>query len=138
MRSAWAAVWFVVAGVGVTGTYACNDCDFWKRCKDNAVEQCGGIDQAIGRTIMRTPCVSLNPVCVSSASDAYCASSDTRTCAPGDTRCEGNVLFRCGGLGFEVALDCAEVKIHRIDGGLDPAGYTCNTNAGAKPDCRPP
>ena len=128
----------VCASVGVVGPPACNDCDFWMRCADNAVERCGGVDQFIGRSIERTPCVALNPVCISHGGKAYCAASDKQTCTPGETRCEGNVLFQCEEPGFEVAADCGEVKIHRLGGGLDPAGYTCNTNAGLKAGCRTP
>jgi hypothetical protein len=133
-----ALAWMILVGLGILGTPACNDCDFGgTRCAGSAVEQCGGVDQQIGRTIERTPCLDLNPVCVSRGSEAYCAASETRTCTPGETRCEGNVLLRCGRLGFEVALDCTAVKIHRPRGGLEPAGYTCNQNAGSNPDCRP-
>jgi hypothetical protein len=125
--------------VVMTGAPACNDCDFLgKRCANNAVEQCGGVDQQIGRTVERTPCVALNPVCVSQGSSAHCAVAATATCTPGEARCEGNVLIRCGPLGFQVAADCTTIQVLRDGGGLQPAGYTCNTKAGSNPDCRSP
>ena len=134
-----ALMWATFVAIGVMGTSACNDCDFsGTRCAGGAVEQCGGVDQQIGRTIKRTPCVGLNPVCVSGGSEAYCAASESRTCTPGETRCDSDVLFRCGSLGFDMAIDCTSVTTLREGGGLDPAGFTCNENAGSKPGCRAP
>jgi hypothetical protein len=124
----------------LASTAACNDCDFTgRRCKDGAVEQCGGVDQVIGRTVSRTSCQGINPVCVEGGGDAVCAVSEARGCAVGATRCDGDHLLRCKAPGVEVALDCTKVDVVFLDGGSAPAGYVCGGPIGSFPaDCRKP
>ena len=113
----------------------CNDCDFTeKRCSDNAVEQCGETDQQIGRTVQRTACEGVNPVCVqASERSAFCAASAEKRCAPGETRCDGDKAIQCRD-GFEVASDCSKV---REAGKESVAGqYRCTAPPGATAECR--
>src|SRR5687768_50866 len=97
----------LLLGLTCVAWSACNDCDFAEiRCSGNAVEQCGGVDQQIGRTVERTACEALNPVCVQATErKAFCASSPEKRCQPGERRCEGEKLIECRD-GFEVATDC--------------------------------
>jgi hypothetical protein len=125
--------------LGCITTSGCNDCDFTeKRCNGNVVEECGGTDQFIGRSISRTPCEGLNPRCVETAEEqAFCATSAETHCTPPASRCDGNIQLACHG-GFEVAQDCTKVKIFVTGQGPVPADYVCNAPAGATAACRKP
>jgi hypothetical protein len=117
----------------------CNDCDFvGRRCAGNAVEQCGGVDQQVGRGITRTACEGVNPVCVQpSAEVALCAVAADKRCTTGERRCDGNTLVQCKD-GFEVALDCTKVT-RAVPSGQPPATetYSCTAPTAGAADCRP-
>jgi hypothetical protein len=115
----------------------CNDCDFTEiRCSGNAVEQCGGVDQQIGRTVQRTACEGVNPVCVQATERlAFCAGSSEKRCTPGERRCEGDKLIECRE-GFEVGTDCLQVR--EAAPGAMPGLYRCTAPPGGSADCRKP
>jgi hypothetical protein len=117
---------------------ACNECDFLeKRCSGNAVEQCGAVDQQVGRTVARTPCVAPNPSCVQEGKDAFCAVSATGSCTPGQRRCDGNTRLECRAPGVEVALDCSKVEELIPGRGWVATGYVCQGPA-PNAECQKP
>jgi hypothetical protein len=129
----------LLLGLACVTWSGCNDCDFTEiRCNGNVVEQCGGVDQQIGRTVQRTPCAGLNPVCVQATpARAICATSAEARCSPGSGRCEDNVVIQCRE-GFEVATDCTQVKEVVAGMGAVPAMYRCTAPPGATAECRKP
>ena len=84
-----------------------NECDFVERCRGDAVETCGGVDQCIGRHPTLDVCQAPNGTCAESDGFARCVQAPATLCsATMAERCEGALLVSCSA-GFLVARDCA-------------------------------
>jgi len=136
-RATFAAIAPLLLGLACVTWSGCNDCDFLgTRCAGNVVEQCGGVDQQIGRTVERTTCQGLNPVCVqANETRALCATSASARCTGSSSRCEGNTVVECKD-GFEVATDCSQVK--EAGPGAMAGLYRCSALPGGPADCHKP
>jgi hypothetical protein len=114
----------------------CNDCDFHQRCNGDVVEECGGVDQSIGRHVESKPCAGLNPHCVeASDKEAFCASSKDRSCTPPASRCESRAILVTCDRGFEVTTDCSAIVETAPGGATVPANLICSGSAQTAPDC---
>jgi hypothetical protein len=92
LNPCWLAATLLVVGCD-------NECDFTgTRCNGDTVEQCGGVDQQVGRRVETFPCTEPNSACAEGADEtAACVHSPATACDP-DTftpSCDGDLLLRC-------------------------------------------
>lgn len=96
-----------------------NQCDFFERCVGNVRQQCGGVDQCIGRRVWEEPCVAPNAACVETGQQAECGRSPVERCDGSFVhRCEGSLLLVCStsSEGFVRALECQTGQACGLDG----------------------
>lgn len=117
---------FVFTSILVLDACAGNQCDFFRRCNGNVVEQCGGIDQMFNRRVERYDCQQNERVCAEiDSSRATCVSAPATECHPAAfiDRCDDNTYVRC---------DDASRYVERGDCGDDA---NCVIGIGGVADC---